>query len=117
MGEVKPANQMAGTVEQAIHDLLWLGREGAWRGAAAVIAERRRQVEMSYDVSHDKSHDPGWLAGRAAVAAAVGSYMAANDPDPDAAQSLCAEAGALAMAEIDRTHPWIVTAEMTPEAG
>ena len=118
MGEAKPLNQMAGTIEQAIHDLLWLGQRGAWRGASAVLAERRRQIEQGYGPSHDREHDPGWLGRRAAVQAAVGSYMAENDPDPDAAQSLCAEAGALAMAEIDRTYPGLAAAaEPPPESG
>lgn len=107
MGEVKPANQMAATAEQAIHDLLWLSANRAGAGVAAVIAERRRQVELSYDLAHDRSHPPGWLSQRGAVQAAVGSYMAENDPDPDAARVLCAEGGALAAAEIDRLAPLV----------
>lgn len=108
MTESRPVHRQAADVEQAIHDMLWLAREGAWRGITAVIAERKRQVELGHTPDHDQvTHEPGWLSRRGAVSGAVGSYMAENDPDPEAAQTLCAEGAALIAAEIDRLHPWL----------
>jgi hypothetical protein len=101
----KPMRKDTAAVEQAVQDVIWLGKNGAWRGVAAVLAERRRQIELSYDVPHDKGHEPGWLARQACVAAALGSYMAEQDPNPEIAVDECAKAGALSMAEIDRL-PW-----------
>lgn len=117
--EPSPVHKQAADVEQAIHDMLWLAREGAWRGITAVIAERKRQVELSFSVAHDRRNEPGHLSGRGAVMGATGAYMAENDPDPEAAQVLCAEGAALLAAEIDRLHPWHVTAAAGPvrEAG
>ena len=118
MNEPRPVHRQAADVEQAIHDMLWLAREGAWRGITAVIAERKRQVELGFTPEHDKDKsEPGHLAGRGAVMGATGSYMAENDPDPEAAQTLCAEGAALLAAEIDRLYPHLVTVEPAKEAG
>lgn len=117
MTDHKPAHRQAADVEQGIHDMLWLARSGAWRGITAVIAERRRQVELGFTPEHDQGKsEPGHLAGRGAVMGATGAYMAENDPDPEAAQVLCAEGGALLAAEIDRLAPHLATVEI-PKAG
>jgi hypothetical protein len=101
-----PRRKDAMAIEQAVQDVIWLGQHDAWRGTAAVLHERRRQIEKhGHTTEGDRSRPPGWLGRQASVQAAVGSYMAEEDPDPEAAESLCAEAGALAMAEIDRL-PW-----------
>ena len=92
-------------VAQAQADLAWLERHGAAEGVAAIVAERRRQIEqMAWTRSHDDiAHTDGWLGNEAAIRAAVGVYMDRHDPqgNKDAADQF-AESGALAAAEIDR---------------
>lgn len=91
---------------QAVRDLAWLEDHDAVTGVAAVIAERRRQVEqLGYDAAHDREHHAdGWLLGEAMQRAAVAGYMARHDPVPDviSTRQEAAEAGALLAAEIDR---------------
>jgi hypothetical protein len=99
----KPVRKDAAATEQAVQDVLWLCQHGAWRGVAAVLAERRRQIDLGHTTESDRGDlKPGWLSRQSSVQAAVGAFMAEEDPDPDSAAGLVAEAGALAMAEIDR---------------
>ena len=91
---------------QAQADLAWLERHDAVAGVAALVAERRRQIETNgFSASHDQDHQPGWLAQQAMVKAAVAAYMLESDPpgDPESCHEL-AEAGAMLAAEIDRVR-------------
>jgi hypothetical protein len=92
---------------QAQADIAWLEQHGAVAGVAAVVAERRFQIEQrGYDVQHDRDeHDEGWLGWQAGVKSVLGSYMTQNDPVKADALPLFAEAGAMAAAEIDRLTP------------
>jgi hypothetical protein len=79
-------------------DLIWLQSHGALGGVAAVIRERRRQIEqLGYDTAHDDRHDLAELAFWSADRA----RRAASDIIPTAQRKL-AQAAALAAAEIDR---------------
>ena len=90
---------------QAQADLAWLERHGAVEGVAAIVAERRKQVEvLGYTPAHDAAqHEDGWLGWQAGSRAVVAQYMVAHDPkgNKDSSDEF-AEAGALAAAEIDR---------------
>lgn len=92
-------------VAQAQADIAWLERQGAAEGVAAIIAERRRQIEaMAWSRSHDDiAHTDGWLGWQAGVKAILGSYMVQHDPfgNKDSTDEF-AESGAMAAAEIDR---------------
>lgn len=95
------------TFNQVMRDLDWLEKHGALPGVAAVIAERRRQIEKhGYDLNHDAEHDRGWMTTEAALLAANAVYMIRFDPagDEDSTDEL-AKAAALAAAEIDQLVP------------
>lgn len=91
------------TTAQAQADIAWLERHGAVTGVAAVVAERRRQIEKGYTPEHDRDeHDDGWLGWQAGTRGVLGSYMVQHDPVTGDAMPEFAEAGAMAAAEIDR---------------
>jgi hypothetical protein len=92
---------------QAQADIAWLEKHGAVAGVAAVVRERRRQIERhGYDLNHDNEHDRGWMTTEAALLAANAVYMIRFDPagDEDSRDEL-AKAAALAAAEIDQLTP------------
>lgn len=91
-----------GTTAQAQADIAWLEKHGAVDGVAAIVAERRRQIENGFTVEHDREHDDGWLGWQAGTRGVLGSYMVQHDPVKADAIPEFAEAGALAAAEIDR---------------
>lgn len=93
------------------------------KAAAAVLAERRRQIETEgWTPKHDDAHYSGDLAAAAASYAAAAAYMVApgsprdhytaDDPPemwppewefkPGSARSMLVKAGALILAEIER---------------
>jgi hypothetical protein len=89
---------------QAQADLAWLERHGASEGVAAIIAERRKQIEvLGYTRRHDDLHKDGLLGREAGMRAIMAHYMVTHDPygNKDSADEF-AEAGAMAAAEIDR---------------
>jgi len=89
---------------QADNDLFWLSEHGALAGAAAVLAERRRQIEkLGWTPEHDDAHADGALAQTA--------YRCLEElfEDRDSGRAGAGgddrrlrSAGALAAAEIDR---------------
>jgi hypothetical protein len=90
---------------QAQADLAWLERNGAIAGVAAVVAERRRQIEKhGYDLTLDGEHERGWLAREAILRLAGAGFMLKYDPQAGHADAIpeLAAPGALAAAEIDQ---------------
>ena len=86
------------THEKALRDLSWLRENGALNGVAAVITERRRQIEsLGYDVRHDNGHGSRELARMASMRALDASATRCDDRKADLAAS-----GALAAAGIDK---------------
>lgn len=82
---------------KARNDLNWLAEHGAHHGLAAIIAERRRQVEMGRTVSHDLAHRDETLLVREAVNRLDDARASHKGP-----QHAAATAGALLAAEVDR---------------
>lgn len=94
-------SQVPKGIADAMSSLLWLHNNGADAGLQQIIAERRHQIELSYDVAHDRGHEPGWLGAEAVLDAAAATYMVRNDPQPADAAPELARAGALLAAQID----------------
>jgi hypothetical protein len=91
---------------QAVRDLHWLEEHGAVAGVAAVVAERRRQIEKhGYTTEHDREHATGALATDATIRLAGAAYMCRFDPAAHEAIPELASAAALAAAEIDQVTP------------
>ena len=91
--------ELAATMET----LIWLEQHGALHGIAMLAAERRHQIELSYDTAHDRhAHPDGWLATEATLEAAAGAFMVKHDPVKGDSQDQLARSGALLAAEIDR---------------
>lgn len=85
------------TLSKAEADLGWLEQFGALEGVAAIIAERRRQIEVKgYDDEHDQQHDPRQLAAMAVLRLPVYQNQVITHGN-------LAQAGALVAAAIDRT--------------
>lgn len=86
-------------------NLDYLCEHNAIDGVAAIIAERREQIEHhGYDAAHDRAmHQPGDLSGQGALRAAGSAQSllhSRNEPlDP---RTELPAAGALIAAEIDR---------------
>lgn len=92
-------------ITEAIGSIGYLAQHGALAGAAAVIRERRRQIEdKGHTVEHDDQHTDGWLpdgAGRERLSGL--RYNRVQGPSmPEFEEAMLREAGALCAAEIDR---------------
>ena len=91
---------------QAEDDLAWLLTEDdAWQGVAAILHERRRQIEeKGWIPAHDREHHADGLIAGYARAELSGLQASRNDgsSDPASDQTHLARAGALTAAEIDR---------------
>jgi hypothetical protein len=90
---------------QAEDDLAWLlSEDGAWQGVAAIMHERRRQIEQGYTPEHDREHhSDGWLLGAShnrlqAILDNIGTEASSPAWEMDS----MAAAAALTAAEIDR---------------
>ena len=87
----------------AMDNLIWLSKNLAATGVAAVIAERRHQIELGYTPVHDQQHHPdGWLATEATLEASAGAYMTRHDTVKTDNADQLARSAALLAAEIDR---------------
>lgn len=90
--------------QQAEDDLTWLMHNGAAAGVAAVLRERRRQIEQGYTPEHDREHhSDGWLLGAShnrlqAILDDIGTEASSPAWELDS----MAAAAALIAAEIDR---------------
>lgn len=94
------------TTAQAQADLAWLERHGAVAGVAAILAERRRQIEqLGYGANHDSEHPEGYLATDAVLRLAGAAYMIKYDTVPVEAIPDIAAAAAVAAAAIDQLAP------------
>jgi hypothetical protein len=103
-------------IAEAIGSIGYLAQHGALAGVAAVIRERRRQVEAKgHTLEHDDGHTGGWLSdgaarerlsglryGRALQEQAAAVPPRAGPPGPEFEQEMLREAGALCAAKIDR---------------
>lgn len=90
------------------NDVTWLAENGCLAGVAAIIAERRRQVQgLGYDALHDDRHGVRDLAAMAQRKAHLASVVPENSRVVDAPRTYLKEAGALAAAAIDRGRPTV----------
>ena len=99
--------RIAAEIREAIGSIGYLAQHGALAGVAAVIRERRRQVEAKgYTPEHDDQHTDGWLPDGAARQRLSGlRYNRVQGPSiPEFHEEMLREAGALCAAEIDRLN-------------
>jgi hypothetical protein len=89
---------------QADNDLFWLSEHGALAGVAAIIRERRRQIErLGWTAEHDDAHADGALAETAyRCLEEMFDDRESGRAGPGDDDRRLRSAGALAAAEIDR---------------
>lgn len=91
-------------LHQAITDLDYLYQAGALPGVAAVIAERRRQLqELNWPLSHDDEHTNGLLITLARKRL-VDVAIARHEGTTVSETAELAKGGALVAAELDRIN-------------
>lgn len=104
MSEPGPEVVIPPELERAVRDLGWLFDNEALAGVAAVLAERRRQIErLGWTPEHDDEHADGGLANIAyRCLGEVFENRESGRGDPSDEKRLLRNSGALAAAEIDR---------------
>lgn len=109
--------RISAEIVEAIGSIGYLAQHGALAGVAAVIRERRRQIEdKGHTVEHDDGHADGWLSDGAARSRLSGLRSSRAELDgrvevlvsgvngPGFDEEMLREAGALCAAEIDRLN-------------